>query len=69
MQNPGLKPVHENAAGEISIDRLRAVFLAFYENAGGSMQQLDAGGGLVDMLAAGPARSDETFFNILFVNP
>jgi len=55
FQDSGLKEVQESATGQISVDGLRTIVLAFYEEASRPMQQLNAGGSFVDVLASGPA--------------
>jgi len=46
-------PIEEQPASEKPIQRLGAFLLAFYRKNGGQMDEIDAGRGLVDLLAAG----------------
>src|SRR3989339_2059202 len=54
-------PVEEQPAGEKPVQRLGAFPLAFNGQAGGQMDEMDAGRGLVDLLAAGARGADKGF--------
>ncbi len=56
----------EAAARMESVERLRAGVLDFDVEAGGGVAQLDAGGGFVDLLAAGAAAANEGLFEVVF---
>ena len=60
--------VEEQPAGEKPVQRLRALLLAFYRKAGGQMDEIDAGRGLVDLLTAGAGGTDESFPEFLFAD-
>ena len=62
-----LKFVGQQPAGDETIESLLACGLAFHLQSGRAMQQHDAGGGLVDILAAVPAGADKRFFNVGFM--
>ena len=65
---PGFDFVEEQAAGEEAVEALLAGGLALDLEAGGAMQQHDAGGGFVDVLAAMPAGADEGLFQVGFAD-
>ena len=56
--------VEQEAAGEEAVEALLAGGLALDLQAGGAMEEHDAGGGLVDVLAAVAAGADEGFFDV-----
>jgi len=53
-------PVEEETAGYEAVQRLGAFLLAFDGQPSGQVDQLNAGGGLVDLLAAGTRGADES---------
>ena len=60
----GFDLVEQQAAGQEAVEALLAGGLAFDLQAGRAMEQHDAGGGLVDILAAVPAGADKGFFEV-----
>ena len=60
-----LDPVEEKAAGEKAIQRLGTFLLAFYGEARRQVDEIDARGGLVDLLPPGTGGSDEGFAELL----
>jgi hypothetical protein len=65
---PGFDLVQQQPTGEEAVKALLAGGLAFDLEAGWTMEQHHAGGGLVDVLTAVPARADEGFFDVSFAN-
>lgn len=56
--------VEQQAAGQEAVESLLAGSLAFDLQAGRTVEQHDAGGGLVDVLAAMSAGADKGFFDV-----
>lgn len=59
-------PVQEQPSGQKAVQGLGALLLAFYGKPRGGVDEKDAGGGFVDLLAAGAGRADESFPEIVF---
>ena len=64
-----LRFFQQKAAGEKTVEPLLSGGLAFYLQAGRLVHQHDAGGGLVDILAAVAARTDERFLDVDSLTP
>jgi hypothetical protein len=60
----GLNLVEQQAAGQEAVEALLAGGLAFDLQSGRAVEQHDAGGGLIDILAAVPAGTDKGFVNV-----
>ena len=60
--------IEEKMTREVTVEALLPASLAFYLKAGGAMQQHDAGGCFVDVLAAVSTGPDEVFIEIAFRN-
>ena len=60
--------VEQEPAGEEAVEALLTGGLALDLEASGAMEQHDAGGGLVDVLAAVAAGADEGFFDVRFAH-
>jgi hypothetical protein len=60
--------VQQDSARQETIERLRALLLAFHPNARGPVMQHDTAGSLVDLLPAGAGRANELFFDVLLAN-
>ncbi len=56
--------IEQQSAGQEAVETLLAGGLAFDLQAGRAMEQHDAGGGLVNVLAAVSARADKGFFDV-----
>jgi hypothetical protein len=65
----GIDLVEEDLACEEPVEALLAGDLAFYFETGGPMGEHDAGRGLVDVLTAVATGADETFVEIIFMDP
>ena len=64
----GLDLVEQKATSQETVQSLLAGCLALDLQTGWTVEQHDAGGGLVDVLAAVPAGADEGFFNVGFAD-
>src|SRR5262249_1395714 len=62
---PGGDLVQQQPAGEEAIECLRARFLTFHRDPGRDVPQHDAGGDLVDVLAAASLRAHELLLEVL----
>ncbi len=60
----GLYFVREQSTGQVAVDGLLSLALAFYLYAGREVFQVDAGRGFVDVLSAFTAGAYELFFNV-----
>ena len=56
-----LDPVEEKSAGEKAVQRLGTLLLAFYREARRQVDEINARGGLVDLLPPGTGGTDEGF--------
>jgi len=65
---PGFDLVEQKSAAQKAVESLLACGLAFDLQTRWSVEQHDAGGGLVDILAAMPARTDKGLFDVRFAN-
>ena len=61
-------PVQQQPSGEKSVQGLRAFLLAFDGKPRRYMNEIDAGGGLVDLLAAGAGGTNKTFAEVVLGN-
>jgi hypothetical protein len=57
---------NKQTTGQEAVDGLGTVFLAFHHNPRRPVKELNAAGGFVHVLAAGPAGADKGFLDILF---
>lgn len=64
---PSLESSEQTVAGKLPIDGLRAGILDADDDIGGQMAQGDAGGDLVDILAARPRRAGEALLQFSVV--
>jgi hypothetical protein len=61
-----LNPVQKQPPGEKAVQGLGALLLAFDGKPRGGVDEIDAGGGFIDFLAAGAGRTDKGFLEIVF---
>ena len=66
--NLELDSMNQKAAGEKAVEALLARGLALDLEPGRAMEQHDAGGAFVDVLAAVSARAHKGFFNVCFLH-